>query len=192
MRAESCHDARVELVPVVLAALSLLPRPPGGTETSRRVAVEAMVTAATEKPLFARDPGGDGSAEIAATALLLAAVAQHESSFNPRVGDCTIRGGGAISYFQLLGEFSLGGHTRAEICASPLLAAQLALRVLHLQRSRCKGCAPSDWLAGYASGAPRRPSRTSRETLKVLEQLAKNAHLSVPTRVPGSPRWEHP
>lgn len=179
----------MELVPLVLAALSALPRPPGGTAESRTEAVEAIVAAARDRPLFERGEGSDGSAEVAATALVLAAVAQHESSFDPRVGSCKVRGGGAISYFQLLGAWSLGGHTQAEVCASPALAAQLALRVLHLQKRRCKGCAISSWLAGYASGTPSRPSRASRETEKVLVALAGHASLRLPASPGAAPAW---
>lgn len=180
----------MDLVALVLSALAALPHPAGGTPASRQVAVEAIVAAATDKPLFPIAEGSDGSAEVAATALILAAIGQHESAFNPRVGNCQIRGGGAISYFQLLGDFSLGGHSKSEICASPALAARLALRVVSLQKTRCKRCTPSEWLAGYASGTPSRPSRTSRETLKVLESLVKHAHLSVPTNSLRAPSWD--
>ena len=177
----------MDLVALVLAALAALPQRPGGTEESRRIAVEGIVAAAFSNPLF--EGSSDRSAEIAATALMLAAIGQHESSFDPRVGQCAIRGGGAISYFQLLGDFSLGGHTKTEICSSPALAAQLALRVLHLQKSRCKRCAPAGWLSGYASGRPDRPSRASRETAKVLDLLAKSARLTIAIQAQRPPVW---
>jgi len=177
------------LATLVLAALAALPRPPGGTRESRAEAVDAIVAAANERPLFERAAGSDGTAEIAATALVLAAVAQHESSFDPRVGSCVVHGGGAISYFQLLGAYSLGGHTKAEVCASPSLAAKLALRVLHLQKRRCKQCDLSGWLAGYASGSPSRPSRTSRETEKLVVALARHASLRPPTPPGAAPSW---
>ncbi len=180
----------MDLAALVLAALAALPRPAGGTAESRKVAVDAIVAAAAERPLFERATDGDGSAELAATALVLAAVAQHESAFDPRVGSCQIRGGGAISYFQLLGAYSLGGHSKAEVCASPALAAKLALRVLHLQKRRCKQCSISSWLAGYASGSPSRPSRTSRETEKVLVALARHASLRLPRSATAAPAWE--
>lgn len=179
----------MELAPLVLAALSALPRPPGGTAETRREAVDAIVAAASERPLFERAAGSDGTAEIAATALVLAAIAQHESSFDPRVGSCRVRGGGAISYFQLLGAFSLGGHSQAEVCASPTLAARLALRVLHLQKRRCKSCTIPSWLAGYASGSPARPSRASRETEKLLVALARHASLRLPPSATAAPSW---
>lgn len=172
---------------LVLSALSALPTPPGGTVETRREAAEAIVAAAEADPLFAKE--GDGSAAVTATALVLAGIAQHESSFDPRVGRCERRGGGAISYFQLLGDFSMGGHSKKEICASPALAAKLALRVLHLHKRRCKGCGPSSWLAGYASGNPKRPSRTSRETEKIVVALGKEAGVDLAMRGAKAPVW---
>ncbi len=177
----------MDTVTLVLSALLALPRPPGGTPESRREAAEAIVAAAAADPLFPRE--GDGSAAVAATALVLAGIAQHESSFDPRVGRCERSGGGAMGYFQLLGGYSLGGHTKAEVCGSPALSAKLALRVLHLHKRRCKACGPSAWLAGYASGNPKRPSKTSRETEKVVVALGKHAGLDLPMRAAKAPAW---
>lgn len=126
----------MDLVASVLAAL--LTVHPGGTDETRRTAVEGIVAAATEAPLWPSADGDDAHSEVLATALLLAAIGQHESSFDPRVGNCRVRGGGAISYYQLLGRFSYHGHEESEICGSPALAAKLALRLLHHHKARCK------------------------------------------------------
>jgi hypothetical protein len=180
----------MDVVAAVLAALSALQPPPGGTVETRRVAVEAIVAAASSKPLWATPADVDPAKEVLATALVLAAVAQHESAFDPRVGDCRVRGGGAVTYFQLLGHWALDGHEQSEVCASPALAAELALRVLNLHRRRCTHCPPSAWLAGYASGRPERPSRASKDTVKLVEKLARAAHLEIPMHAERAPKWE--
>lgn len=181
----------MDTVAAVLAALAALQPAPGGTTESRRTAVEGIVAAATEKPLWPVPANGaDPSKEILATSLVLAAIAQHESAFDPRVGDCRVRGGGAITYFQLLGQWALDGHEQAEVCGSPAIAAQLALRVLQVHRRRCRNCAPTAWLAGYASGSPGRPSQASRDTVKLVEKLARAAHLQLTMHADRAPTWE--
>ena len=178
----------MDLVASVLAALLTLH--PGGTEATRRDAVEGIVAAATEAPLWPAAPGDDAHAEVLATALVLAAIGQHESSFDPRVGDCHVRGGGAISYYQLLGRFSYHGHEESEICRSPALAAKLALRLLHLHKTRCKRCAPAAWLAAYASGDPAKPSRASKATARLVDRLAKTSHVVLNVQADRVPVWE--
>ena len=174
------------LVDVVLAALAVVH--PGGTPETRAAAVTAIVDASREAPLWAPATSSDDAPEIAATALLLAAIAEHESSFDPRVGDCRVRGrGNALGYFQLMGRFALDGHAPAEICASTDLGARLALRVLRTHR--CKACPPARWLNGYASGHPGFSSKASRDTRAIWVKLATAAGLQVFPLATTAPRW---
>jgi hypothetical protein len=168
----------MDLQALVLAAL--LPLKPGGDEASRRTAVDAICAAAMDAPLWpVPTEVAPGSPEVAATALLLSAIALHESHFDPRVGDCRVRGGGAITYFQLLGHFAKAGHEEEEICSSPELAARLALRVIRSQRDHCKHCSPARWFHGYASGNPGVPSRASRSTVELWRTMAESVRLRV-------------
>lgn len=176
---------------LVLAALVALHPGPGGTDASRREAADAIAQAATDQPLWpVAAEAAEGSPEVAATALMLAAIAQHESALDPAVGSCKRPGmGGAITYFQLMPGFSFDGHEKKDICASTPLAARLALRVLRVHMKRCKNCPPSRWLNAYASGNPGRGSRASRETMELWVKLSDHARLRVFPLATTAPAW---
>jgi hypothetical protein len=174
------------LAELLLAALTTVH--PGGTEESRAEVVAAIVKVATAAPLWQTQSPNDESPEVAATALLLVAIAQHESSFEPRVGDCRVKGpGGAIGYFQLMGFFALDGHSEHDVCGSTSLGAELALRVLRTHQ--CRHCAPDRWLNGYASGRPDLSTKASRETRAIWVKLAAKAKLKVFPLATTSPHW---
>src|SRR5262245_52971815 len=95
----------------VLAAILSLARPPVADDTTRLTQIASDVTAVVEEPgapvLF------DGPAGREATALLLVAIAAHESGFAPKVDACLERGDGGRSrtMWQLMGALHLQGHT---------------------------------------------------------------------------------
>jgi hypothetical protein len=113
----------------------------------------------------------DGKDARRRTALALVAIAYHESGFDARVSDCRRVGSDfpSISAFQLLGRFARGPYTRAELCASPRLAAKRALFVLAHHAKRCGSMVKA--LRGYASGDGGKPTKAGRE-LHDLWQVA--------------------
>lgn len=72
-----------------------------------------------------------GDDRVTKAAAALAAIGFHESGFNADVATCKRRGAlGEIASYQLLGAWALDGHSTAAVCADPVLAGRLALRVL--------------------------------------------------------------
>lgn len=118
-----------------------------------------------------------GPAGRAGTVALLVAIAWHESGYRADVLACRTRGdrGASVSPWQLMRGMSWAGHTQAEICGSPSLAAALALRVVQLHADRCTRSGPGGWLHGYASGSCGRPSRAGRELCRDWLRAAKAA-----------------
>lgn len=131
----------MSLVELVLAAILSVPRADADRARLSAVAND-VATVATEAPF--------GSKE--ATALALVAIAQHESGFAADVQTCRRNGDGgrSVSLWQLQGPWAWDGHTRAEVCASPELAATLALGVLS-RHARCGTY--GGMFRGYASGS---------------------------------------
>src|SRR5829696_1555990 len=98
-----------ELGSLVMAAVVAIAQGPATKEPHRLQAIAADISSATarhQRPLF------DGEGGPLATALMLVAIAKHESEFHANVDDCTRRGdiGRSITIFQLLRGPNWGGH----------------------------------------------------------------------------------
>jgi hypothetical protein len=171
---------------LLLAALLSVPHPP--TETDARALASVVAVAALDRPLWpVVSELAPESAEVAATGLLLLAIGYHESGADPRVADCRLRGNDdTVTAFQLLGRVALAGYSKAELCASPHLAAYAGLRVLELQRNRCPACGPAAWVAGYASGDMGKVTRPAREILGIYWRFARGAGVDI---TGARPRW---
>jgi hypothetical protein len=177
----------VTLAEVVLAAVLSLGRAPAVDVVAERPRLEAL---AADVALAVRDASAQnpftGPARDEAAALVLVAVAFHESGFDARVQDCRLTGdrrrgqapheGPSVTLWQLKGAWARGGLTREEVCRSPRLAAAQALRVF---AGHARRCARSPWLAafqGYASGSCGRESlvayRTQEGDVAVKQQRA--------------------
>lgn len=165
-----------------LATMALAPGAP-----VERVA-DLCTAEALDRPLWpvASEEAAE-SAEVAASAALLASIAIHESGLDPRVGNCRILGPrNAASWWQLE---SLDGWTRAEVCASPEVAARVALGVLTMHRRRCATCVPAQIVNGYAGGDPGKGSRAAREIVNLWATLAKRVGVVVFPYSREVPRW---
>ena len=174
---------------LVLAALLALSHPPALADMA--VAADTIEPLALDAPLWlVSSETAPGSPEVAATALLLAAIGYHESGFSERVRRCLVRGpGGSVGAYQLLGSHALGGWTADEVCASDDVSARAALGVLRRHRDRCPTCVPAQWVAGYASGDMGRGSRAAREIVGVWSTLCRASGLVCEPYSRGGPSW---
>lgn len=173
---------------LLLAALLALSHPP--TEADARVFVDAAAPVALDRPLWPvpHDEAAD-SAEVAATGLLLGAVAFHESRMAQDVATCRTRGpGGSVTAYQLLGPVALSGWSVAEVCASPEIASRAALGVLELHARR-RLLVPAQVVAGYASGDAARGSRAAREIVGIWVTLCRSARVECSPYSFARPRW---
>lgn len=183
----------MSLAQVTLIAILSLVRAPAADAVRDSVHLEALADAiagavidADDLASWIPDAGAGTTDEVlplpfrgagarVATALALAALAFHESRFDPRVTDCRIVGKDhpSISAWQLWGPMSRGLYTRRELCASPRKAAERALWVLSHHARR--GGRVRRWFDGYASGG--RPTKAGRIRCETWERLAKDAGL---------------
>ena len=115
-----------------------------------------------------------GPAARAGEALALVAIGQHESGFAEAFGRCEASGdhGRSLTFYQLMKGAAWFGHRREEICPSGVLAARLALRVLHGYKTRCAP-RPMSWFRGYASGNCGVPTQAADELCTAWERLAR-------------------
>ena len=174
---------------LILAALLRLTHPPTVDDAAR--AADVLAPVAFDRPLWAvPSEVADGSAEVPATALLLAAIGYHESGFQHSVGSCRVRGpGGSVTHYQLLGSHALAGWTIDEVCASNEVAARAALGVVELHARRCPRCVPAQWVAGYASGDMGKGSRAAREIVGIWATLCRASGLVCDPYTTARPRW---
>lgn len=176
------------LAALVLSTLLALPRAtvPGYPEAAARAA-DVCATVALDAPLWpVSSEVAEGSPEVAATALLCSSIAYHESGLDERVGDCrTLGPRSAATWWQL--EERLG-WARDEVCASPFLAARVAIGHLVMHRRRCPSCGAQAWIHGYGSGDMGKPSRAGREIGNLWAHACKRAGLTCPGWG-GDPVW---
>lgn len=148
---------------LVLSVLSAFPHPP--PEAHAHSLADAIATAAHEAPLWATGDAGETPEAIpageAATAAVLVAIARHEGGFRPDVARCLVTGdnGRSVGAYQVMRGRAWDGHTRAEICESDELQADLALRVLAMSRR----AGLDGMMRAYASGDAGRHTRAGRE-----------------------------
>lgn len=162
---------------LILAALLALAHPP--TLADATVAADSIAPVALDAPPWpVPSEVAPDSPEVAATALLVAAIGFHESRFTERVRRCLTPGeGGAVSAFQLLGSHALNGWTTAEVCASDDIAARAALGVVARHARRSARLTPAQWVAGYASGDPGKGSRAAREIVQIWAGMCQRSGL---------------
>jgi hypothetical protein len=110
----------------------------------------AVVYDPAEEPLF---PGADGRAR---TALVLASIAAHESTFRADVEDGRARGDGGTSwcFMQLhIGSGkTLEGWTGRDVTADRQLCFRAGLHIARESFRMCNGSPENEMLAAYASG----------------------------------------
>ncbi len=101
----------------------------------------------------------EGGAAKEAAALLLVAIAKHESGFKQAVIDCKERGAlGDATAWQLLSQLARGPYSFKELCASVPLAAGRALATVSAYAERCKMGGNLALLRGYAKGSCHGPA----------------------------------
>src|SRR5271170_6856954 len=110
----------------------------------------AVVYDPEEKPLY---PGEDGRAK---TALLLASIAAHESTFRPDVEDGRARGDGGSSWCFMQVHIGAGktleGWSGADVTADRKLCFRAGLHIARESFRMCAGTPPNEKLGAYASG----------------------------------------
>jgi len=165
-----------ELGSLVMAAVVAIAQGPATKEPDRLRAIAADIsTAATrhDRPLF------EGEGGALATALMLVAIAKHESEFHANVDDCSRRGdiGRSITIFQLLRGPNWGGHEARTICDDRRLAAKLALDLLSRPLVNKPRLTPQMLVNAYATGSPGTSNVAARDICKLWAKLAQDAGL---------------
>jgi hypothetical protein len=149
---------------------------PAAKEPDRLRSIASDITAAvhaSDQTVFEGDGGK------LATALMLVAIAKHESEFHAKVDDCTRRGdtGRSITIFQILRGPNWGGHDDRTICGDRKLATRLALGLLARPLAKRARLTPQMLANAYATGAPGNGNQAAKDICKVWEQLARGAGL---------------
>jgi hypothetical protein len=121
----------------------------------------------------------DGPAAKEATAVLLVAIAAHESGFAHDVDDCRRRGdsGRSRTMWQIMGTVFLEGHTTTEICKDRRLAAKLALHIVAKTWAKNRNGAPQRLVNAYASGQFGIESRAAMDICNMWQTRAKRLGL---------------
>lgn len=166
---------------LALTAILSLARPPAVAPVAERHRLEALasdIAAAVEEADDLAGWVGDplpfrGPRAREAAALALVAIAFNESKFAAAVADCRRVGADqpSITAFQIFGAWALGQHTKAELCASPRLAAERALWVLSAHAARCGS--PAAAFRGYSSGSCCRRSAAGKAHCRRWEKLGR-------------------
>lgn len=136
-----------------------------------------------EPPLF------DGPAGREATAMLLTAIAWHESGFRKDVELChgpIAKGdkGRSIGLFQIMRGPNRQGYSSEEICGNRKLQARLGLHVLRRAKEYCGG-SPVLWLQAYGSGRCHAGQRAARNMCNAFEKISKDAFDDLSCRSTG-------
>jgi len=166
-----------ELGSLVLAAVLGVAEGPAVKEPERLRSIGEDISAAVavhERPVF----GGEGGR--LATALMLVAIAKHESEFHADVDDCSRRGdiGRSITIFQLLRGPNWAGHEARKICDDRKLAAKLALDLLSRPLQNPRRLTPQMLVNAYATGSPGTSNQAARDICKLWEKLAQEAGMA--------------
>lgn len=155
---------------VMIALTPVVARPVEDSSTMERyrgiaTEISSAVETAEQYPF-------EGPAAKTASAIALATIAQHESSYREAVRSCRVRGDGgqSISLFQLYRGRSWFGHSSTEICEDPVLAGKLALNVLDwYSTSRSL----TSLFQGYTSGKRSITSWSATSTRRDFEKQLK-------------------
>jgi hypothetical protein len=133
--------------------------------------ISAVAMDESEAPLF------KGPAAREATAVLLSAVAWHESGFRKDVDICKgVRSKGdmgrSVGLLQVIKGRNYEGHSALEICEDRRLAIRLGLHVLRRAQETCHG-GPRVWLQSYAAGGCSVHSSSSRDACAAFERVGQ-------------------
>jgi hypothetical protein len=133
--------------------------------------ISAVAMDEDEPPLFT------GPAAREATAVLLSAVAWHESGFRKDVDICKgarSKGdkGRSVGLLQVMKGPNYEGHSATEICQDRRLAIRLGLHVLRRAKETCRG-GPRVWLQSYAAGGCGIRSSSARDACAAFERVGK-------------------
>jgi len=143
-----------------------------------------------EAPLF------DGPAGREATALLLTAVAWHESGFRKDVEICEgpiAKGdeGRSIGLFQIMRGANRQGYSAKQICSDRKLQVRLGLHVLRRAKERCGG-SPLIWLQAYGAGRCHLPHSSARNKCAAFERIGRKHFDGLSCRSTGPVRFLKP
>lgn len=130
----------------------------------------ASVVEAPDAPLLF-----EGPARREATALLLVAIAAHESGFSRAIDRCEKRGDGGRSrtMWQLIGKVHLAGRSYEEVCQDRRLAARLALAALARGWHKNPYATPQRLINAYTAGRWTVESRASRDICSMWQTRAE-------------------
>ncbi|HMJ50980.1 MAG TPA: transglycosylase SLT domain-containing protein [Polyangiaceae bacterium] len=139
--------------------------------------ISAVAMDENEPPLF------KGPAAREATAVLLSAVAWHESGFRKDVDICKgVRSKGdkgrSVGLLQVMKGRNYEGHSAIEICEDRRLAIRLGLHVLRRAKETCHG-GPRVWLQSYAAGGCSVRSSSSRDACAAFERVGQKHLLGI-------------
>jgi hypothetical protein len=161
---------------IVLSGVLSVVKGPASTDAARLTSIAndiSAVVSAREAEVFAGE-GGD-----VALALMLVALAKHESEFLESVDSCTRRGdvGRSITLFQILRGPNWAGHTASEICGDRKLAVKLTVRLLARPLASGAKLTPQGIVNAYATGSPGTQNAASKDICVIWEQLSRRAGL---------------
>jgi len=133
--------------------------------------ISAVAMDENEPPLF------KGAAAREATAILLSAVAWHESGFRKDVDICKgARSKGdhglSVGLLQVMKGRNYEGHSATEICENRRLGIRLGLHVLRRAKETCHG-GPRLWLQSYAAGFCGVDSSSARDKCAAFERVGQ-------------------
>jgi hypothetical protein len=139
--------------------------------------ISAVAMDENEPPLF------KGPAGREATAVLLSAVAWHESAFRKDVDICKgVRSKGdqglSVGLLQVMKGRNYEGHSAGEICEDRRLAIRLGLHVLRRAKDTCQG-GPRLWLQSYAAGWCGKSTSSARDACAAFERVGKKHLLGI-------------
>jgi Transglycosylase SLT domain len=139
--------------------------------------ISAVAMDENEPPLF------KGPAGREATAILLSAVAWHESGFRKDVDICKgVRSKGddglSVGLLQVMKGRNYEGHSAMEICRDRRLAIRLGLHVLRRAKETCHG-GPRLWLQSYAAGFCGVNSSSARDACAAFERVGQKHLLGI-------------
>jgi hypothetical protein len=139
--------------------------------------ISAVAMDENEPPLF------KGPAAREATAVLLSAVAWHESGFRKDVDICKgVRSKGdqgmSVGLLQVMKGRNYEGHSQLEICQDRQLGIRLGLHVLRRAKETCHG-GPRLWLQSYAAGWCGVRSSSARDACAAFERVGQKHLLGI-------------
>jgi len=165
-----------EIGALVLSAVLSVAAGPAAKEPERLKSIATDIAAGVSESEHTVFEGDGGKL---ATALMLVAIAKHESEFHSKVDDCSRRGdtGRSITIFQILRGPNWGGHDDRAICGDRKLATKLALGLLARPLAKRSRMTPQMLANAYATGAPGNGNQAAKDICKLWETMALGAGL---------------